>query len=49
MRYGGDPLCGVAVGRPGKQSQGKARVSGKYVQPAWTGPPRCGFQDCKYL
>src|SRR4051794_15243717 len=33
------------VGRPGKQSQGKARVSGKYVQPAWTGPPRCGFQD----
>ena len=28
----------VAVGRPGKQWQGKARVSGKYVQPAWTPP-----------
>jgi lipoprotein-anchoring transpeptidase ErfK/SrfK len=28
----------VAVGRPGKQSQGKAQVSGKYVQPAWTPP-----------
>src|SRR3954452_1073579 len=28
----------VAVGRPGKQWQGRARVSGKYVQPAWTPP-----------
>jgi lipoprotein-anchoring transpeptidase ErfK/SrfK len=28
----------VAVGRPGKQWQGKARVSGKYVRPAWTPP-----------
>ena len=28
----------VAVGRPGKQWQGQARVSGKYVQPAWTPP-----------
>ena len=28
----------VAVGRPGKQWQGKARVNGKYVQPAWTPP-----------
>ena len=25
----------VAVGRPGKQWQGKARVSGKFVRPAW--------------
>ena len=28
----------VAVGRPGKQWQGRARVSGKYVQPACTPP-----------
>jgi lipoprotein-anchoring transpeptidase ErfK/SrfK len=28
----------VAVGRPGKQWQGQARVSGKYVQPTWTPP-----------
>ena len=28
----------VAVGRPGKQWQGKARVNGKFVQPAWTPP-----------
>src|SRR5215213_9663566 len=28
----------VAVGRPGKQWQGSAQVSGKYVQPAWTPP-----------
>src|SRR4051795_12864295 len=28
----------VAAGRPGKQWQGKAQVSGKYVQPAWTPP-----------
>src|SRR4051794_23586837 len=28
----------VAVGRPGEQWQGKAQVSGKYVQPAWTPP-----------
>jgi lipoprotein-anchoring transpeptidase ErfK/SrfK len=28
----------VAVGRPGKQWQGKAQVNGKYVQPAWTPP-----------
>jgi lipoprotein-anchoring transpeptidase ErfK/SrfK len=28
----------VAVGKPGKQWQGKARVSGKYVRPAWTPP-----------
>jgi lipoprotein-anchoring transpeptidase ErfK/SrfK len=28
----------VAVGRPGKQWRGKAQVSGKYVQPAWTPP-----------
>ena len=28
----------VAVGRPGKQWQAQARVSGKYVQPAWTPP-----------
>ena len=28
----------VAVGRPGKQWQGAAQVSGKYVQPAWTPP-----------
>jgi len=28
----------VAVGRPGKQWQGKAQVSGKYMQPAWTPP-----------
>src|SRR3954447_924665 len=31
----------VAVGRPGKQWQGAARVNGKYVQPAWT-PRQCG-------
>ena len=31
----------VAVGRPGKQWQGKAQVNGKYVQPAWT-PRQCG-------
>ena len=30
----------VAVGRPGKQWQGKAQVSGKYVQPAWTPRPK---------
>src|SRR4051794_23171077 len=28
----------VAVGRPGKQWQGMARVSGKFVRPAWTPP-----------
>ena len=28
----------VAVGRPGKQWQGKAQVNGKHVQPAWTPP-----------
>ena len=28
----------VAEGRPGKQWQGKAQVSGRYVQPAWTPP-----------
>src|SRR3954453_9622659 len=28
----------VAVGRPGKQWQGKAQVNRKYVQPAWTPP-----------
>jgi lipoprotein-anchoring transpeptidase ErfK/SrfK len=28
----------VAVGRPSKQWQGWAQVSGKYVQPAWTPP-----------
>src|SRR5215204_6667505 len=28
----------VAVGRPGKQWQGEARVNGKHVQPAWTPP-----------
>ena len=28
----------VAVDRPGKQWQGQARVSGKFVQPAWTPP-----------
>ena len=28
----------VAVGRPGKQWQGQARVSGKFVRPAWTPP-----------
>jgi lipoprotein-anchoring transpeptidase ErfK/SrfK len=28
----------VAVGRPDKQWQGNAQVSGKYVQPAWTPP-----------
>lgn len=28
----------VAVGRPGKQWLGEARISGKYVSPAW-GPP----------
>src|SRR4051794_24488327 len=28
----------VAVGRPGKQWQGSAQVSGKYVQPAWSPP-----------
>src|SRR4051812_21002661 len=28
----------VAVGRPGKQWQGKAQVNGKFVQPAWTPP-----------
>ena len=27
-----------AVGRPRKQWQGKARVSGKFVRPAWTPP-----------
>src|SRR5215212_7222260 len=31
----------VAVGRPGKQWQGKAQVNGKYVQPAWM-PRQCG-------
>jgi lipoprotein-anchoring transpeptidase ErfK/SrfK len=28
----------VAVGRPGKQWQGFARVAGKHIQPAWTPP-----------
>ena len=28
----------VAVGRPGKQWQGTARIAGKHVQPAWTPP-----------
>src|SRR3954468_15833472 len=28
----------VAVGRPGRQWQGKAQVNGKFVQPAWTPP-----------
>src|SRR5215213_8025033 len=28
----------VAVGRPGKQWQGWAKVKGKHVQPAWTPP-----------
>src|SRR4051794_17800315 len=28
----------VAVGRPGKQWQGKAQGNGKFVQPAWTPP-----------
>jgi lipoprotein-anchoring transpeptidase ErfK/SrfK len=28
----------VAVGRPGKQWQGWAQVTAKYVQPAWTLP-----------
>ena len=28
----------VAVGRPGKQWQGTAQVSGKFIQPAWTPP-----------
>ena len=28
----------VAVGRPGKQWEGDARISGKYVQPAWSPP-----------
>jgi lipoprotein-anchoring transpeptidase ErfK/SrfK len=28
----------VAVGRPGKQWEGAARISGKYVQPAWSPP-----------
>src|SRR5215216_4153233 len=28
----------VAVGRPGKQWQGAAQISGKYVQPAWSPP-----------
>src|SRR5215213_3951593 len=28
----------VAVGRPGKQWQGWAQVTAKYVQPAWTPP-----------
>ena len=28
----------VAVGRPGKQWQGKAQVNGKYMRPAWTPP-----------
>jgi lipoprotein-anchoring transpeptidase ErfK/SrfK len=28
----------VAVGRPGKQWQGAARVNGKHVLPAWTPP-----------
>jgi lipoprotein-anchoring transpeptidase ErfK/SrfK len=28
----------VAVGRAGKQWQGKAQVNGKYVRPAWTPP-----------
>src|SRR3954471_22939812 len=28
----------VAVGRPGKQWQGSARVNGKHVLPAWTPP-----------
>ena len=32
----------VAVGRPGKQWQGKAQVNGKYVQPAWTPPAEEG-------
>src|SRR3954463_206066 len=31
-------LYPVAVGRPGKQWQGSAQVSGKYVQPAWSPP-----------
>jgi lipoprotein-anchoring transpeptidase ErfK/SrfK len=28
----------VAVGRRGKQWQGKVRISGKYVEPAWSPP-----------
>src|SRR3954453_12524353 len=28
----------VAVGRPGKQWEGPAQISGKYVQPAWSPP-----------
>src|SRR3954454_17458899 len=28
----------VAVGRPGKQREGAAQISGKYVQPAWSPP-----------
>jgi lipoprotein-anchoring transpeptidase ErfK/SrfK len=28
----------VAVGRPGKQWEGAAQISGKYVQPAWSPP-----------
>src|SRR3954467_14460072 len=28
----------VAVGKPGKQWQGKAQVKGKHVEPAWTPP-----------
>src|SRR4051794_19425841 len=34
-----------AVGRPGKQWQGKAQVSGKYVQPAWTPPAEVRADD----
>lgn len=29
----------VAVGRPGKQWRGMARVDGKYLHPAWAPPP----------
>ncbi|WP_439651691.1 L,D-transpeptidase [Microvirga puerhi] len=29
----------VAVGRPGKQWFGEARIDGKYVKPAWAPPP----------
>src|SRR3954447_26874466 len=37
----------VAVGRPSKQWQGSAQVSGKYVQPAWSPPDEVRADNLK--
>ena len=38
LGYGSALRYPVAVGRPGKQWEGAAQISGKYVQPAWSPP-----------